>query len=186
MLATAAEKTPPKPIVVRIGQMMGISTNGYWNTRVPTLFTGMSSVASGAFRLLSVSLLPVDVAASAVLEMYDAPNQVLHLAHPNQLLGRLSSPRYRKHSTYLWFLSAMGFEVGERQGSRQRRQSGGKCEGESRFAAAGVFPLILVLCGGNGENRATEGASSGEAEGMKQLSLREAVKLSSSLRPAEL
>ncbi len=33
--------------------------------------------------LQTVSWLPVEVAAAALLEMCDAPNQVLHLAHPN-------------------------------------------------------------------------------------------------------
>lgn len=46
LLATAAERTPLKPIVVRIGQMTGSSTNGYWNPKewAPTLFRSSASI----------------------------------------------------------------------------------------------------------------------------------------------
>ncbi len=40
MLTVAAAKTALRPIVVRVGQLSGVSTNGFWNPKewVPSLF----------------------------------------------------------------------------------------------------------------------------------------------------
>lgn len=47
ILLSAATKSALRPIIVRVGQLSGISTNGYWNPKewVPSLFK--SSVHSG-------------------------------------------------------------------------------------------------------------------------------------------
>jgi len=76
-------KTALRPIVVRVGQLSGVSTNGFWNPKewVPSLFK--SSVHIGCLPDFNneISWVPMDVAAQVLMEMLDTDALVLHLVH---------------------------------------------------------------------------------------------------------
>ncbi|KLO13762.1 acetyl-CoA synthetase-like protein [Schizopora paradoxa] len=84
ILANVASETPLRPVIIRVDQLSGMSTNGFWTVRdwVPAIFT--SSVHIGCLPDAggAVSWIPIDIAAQAVVEMRDAEYQVLHISHP--------------------------------------------------------------------------------------------------------
>ncbi|KLO13764.1 acetyl-CoA synthetase-like protein [Schizopora paradoxa] len=85
ILANAASETSLKPIIIRVDQLSGMSTNGFWTVRdwVPAIFTSSVHVGSLPGTDGTVSWIPIDTAAQAVVEMRDAEYQVLHISHPN-------------------------------------------------------------------------------------------------------
>ena len=102
LLEVAAERTPLRPITIRIGQLSGTSS-GYWKSIewfpslvrssmflkcFPSIDKVRSVVARSSHlitykRSQSISLLPVDDAARAICEMRDSSTPILHLSHPH-------------------------------------------------------------------------------------------------------
>ncbi|KDQ23277.1 hypothetical protein PLEOSDRAFT_1068285 [Pleurotus ostreatus PC15] len=91
VLHKAAESTPLKTTIVRIGQMSGSYVNGCWNTHewVPSIVK--SGITLGCLPESDgvVSWIPVDIAASAIKEMAlinppitEASARYLHIVHP--------------------------------------------------------------------------------------------------------
>lgn len=91
-----------KPVIIRVGQLSGVSTSGFWNAKewVPALFK--SSLQLGCLPIVGnvrhplfsldhqsdewnqdVSWIPIDIAARVVCDVRDTSHKVLHLAHPN-------------------------------------------------------------------------------------------------------
>ncbi|KLO07028.1 acetyl-CoA synthetase-like protein [Schizopora paradoxa] len=83
ILSIATAESALQPITVRVGQLCGASTNGFWNPKewVPSLFK--SSALIGCLPKLDaeISWIPVDVAAQVLLELLDSKVPILHLVH---------------------------------------------------------------------------------------------------------
>lgn len=133
--------------------------------------------------LQTVSWLPVEVAAAALLEMCDAPNQVLHLAHPNPvtwstIVNPVSEVLRLALVSYSQWLSMLESDKGCGSVDKAVEIVGLKpaLQLQEFFHS---FPSSAL---GAGEHGASETSSPGEALGLKQLCLREAIKLSPSLR----
>ncbi|TFY82198.1 hypothetical protein EWM64_g1812 [Hericium alpestre] len=71
--------------VVRVGQMSGDRAVGGWNAKewFPALVRGSQLLQCFPQRNEAVSWIPVDVAASTLLDMLGSSEPVLHLVHPN-------------------------------------------------------------------------------------------------------
>lgn len=101
ILLRAAKESGLKTNIVRVGQLCGDSKTGGWNEKewVPVMLKGsqvlgaiphrvevrVSTFGSGPYskRLLqNVSFVPVDIAASALLDMLGSDEPILHLVHP--------------------------------------------------------------------------------------------------------
>ncbi|KAI0070731.1 acetyl-CoA synthetase-like protein, partial [Panus rudis PR-1116 ss-1] len=85
LLQEASKATHIKTVSVRLGQVCGDSASaGSWNEAewFPSLVR--SSIHLNAFPTLDkvASWIPVDASARAIIEMRNAPEAILHLAHP--------------------------------------------------------------------------------------------------------
>ncbi len=134
----------------------------------------------------TVSWLPVEAAAAALLEMCDAPNQVLHIAHPNPvpwstIVNPVSEALHLPLVSYSQWLSKL--ESGEGNGGAGKGVEDGEVNPALQLQE--FFRSFSSSTVDSGENGTSETSSSGEAMGMKQLCTREAVKLSPSLRNCE-
>ncbi|EKM51191.1 uncharacterized protein PHACADRAFT_263199 [Phanerochaete carnosa HHB-10118-sp] len=89
ILSTAARERGLPTVSVRVGQMTG-SLSGAWNTQewFPSLVK--SSVYLGCIPILdkTISWIPVDSSATALIEMMTASASTLHLAHPRPVEWR--------------------------------------------------------------------------------------------------
>ncbi|TFY81856.1 hypothetical protein EWM64_g2159 [Hericium alpestre] len=85
MLQLAAEQTGLPVTVVRVGQLAGDSEKGFWNIKewVPALVHNGQKIGALPTGKEDVAWLPVDVAASALLQMLHSKEPVLHLVHPH-------------------------------------------------------------------------------------------------------
>lgn len=84
VLAAAADATRLKPTIVRLGQLTG-GRKGYWKVTewIPSMIKSGLSLGVLPNRANTVNWLPVDVAATSMVEMLDSPPGVYHLAHPS-------------------------------------------------------------------------------------------------------
>ncbi|GJE93538.1 acetyl-CoA synthetase-like protein [Phanerochaete sordida] len=89
ILRAAARERGLRAVSVRVGQMTG-SRAGAWNAQewFPSLVK--SSVFLGCIPVLdkTISWIPLDAAATALIEMSAAPAPTLHLAHPRPVAWR--------------------------------------------------------------------------------------------------
>ncbi|THH15905.1 hypothetical protein EW146_g4648 [Bondarzewia mesenterica] len=85
VLLRAMRETGMRANVVRVGQLAGDSVVGGWNEKewVPVFLRGSQVLKAVPKRDEEISWIPVDVAASALLEMLGSSEPVLHLVHPN-------------------------------------------------------------------------------------------------------
>ncbi|KAI0058355.1 acetyl-CoA synthetase-like protein [Artomyces pyxidatus] len=85
LLMRAMQETGLRVNIVRVGQLCGDSVSGGWNEKewVATLIRGSQVLGAVPERDETISWIPVDVAASALLEMVGCSHPVLHLVHPN-------------------------------------------------------------------------------------------------------
>lgn len=123
------------------------------------------------------------MAAAALLEMCDAPNQVLHLAHPkpvpwSSIVTPVSEALRLPLVSYSQWLSKL-----EDGGSGEL--TAGKSERNPALHLQEFFRSFASSSADDLENGVDGSSASGEAMGSKQLCLREAVKLSPSLRNCE-
>lgn len=93
ILSIAAQETPLRPVIIRVGQLSG-GVNGHWN--VKEWFSGLvrasQIIGAAPDNEGLVSFVPVHIAATAILELRHAPIQIAHLVHPRpstwkQLIG---------------------------------------------------------------------------------------------------
>ncbi|KAA1471161.1 acetyl-CoA synthetase-like protein [Dentipellis sp. KUC8613] len=84
ILERAARETGLPVTIVRVGQLSGDSTHGHWNVKewVPALVRGGQILGSLPMRNERVTWLPIDVAATALLDMLHSTEPILHLVHP--------------------------------------------------------------------------------------------------------
>ncbi|KAI0040339.1 acetyl-CoA synthetase-like protein [Auriscalpium vulgare] len=84
VLLRAMRDTGVRVSVVRVGQLSGDGIVGGWNETewVAAMLRGSQLMGCVPVRDEMVSWVPVDVAASALLDMLDSPHPVLHLVHP--------------------------------------------------------------------------------------------------------
>ncbi|OBZ65571.1 Polyketide synthase HetM [Grifola frondosa] len=70
--------------IVRVGQLCGDTTHGGWGEKewVPSMLRSSQALKAIPVRDEMISWIPVDVAASALLEMAGSAEPVLHLVHP--------------------------------------------------------------------------------------------------------
>ncbi|THH15912.1 hypothetical protein EW146_g4654 [Bondarzewia mesenterica] len=87
VLFRAAKEAGVRTNVVRIGQLCGDSVSGGWNEKewVPVLLRGSQVLGAFPQRREAVSWIPVDIAASALLDMLGSNEPVLHLVHPHSV-----------------------------------------------------------------------------------------------------
>ncbi|KAI5119742.1 hypothetical protein M0805_008672 [Coniferiporia weirii] len=179
LLSVASQKTPLESVIVRIGQMSGMNTNGCWNTKewVPAMFK--SSITLGCLPSLgqqTVSWIAIDTAARAVAEMRDSPVQVLHLAHPNpdtwaSLFGPVSADLGIPLVPYAEWLARI-------EGSRRTGSSANAdVDAEARANPAGLIAEFF-------RGAAHVGQQDGEAMGLKRLALDGALRVSQTMRDA--
>ncbi|KAI0318579.1 acetyl-CoA synthetase-like protein [Amylostereum chailletii] len=85
VLFGARQERNLKVTVVRVGQLSGDTRIGGWNTKewVPALLSVSKQVGALPARSGTVSWVPVDVAASVLLEMAHSSSPVLHLISPH-------------------------------------------------------------------------------------------------------
>jgi len=85
ILAEARAQTTLQPLVVRVGQLCG-GPNGAWNIKewVPALVQSAETVQCIPQDDREVTWLPVNVAASALVDFLEAPSStpIVHLIHP--------------------------------------------------------------------------------------------------------
>ncbi|KAF8311061.1 acetyl-CoA synthetase-like protein [Clavulina sp. PMI_390] len=83
VLANAAEKTPLRPVIARIGQLSG-GKNGSWNTAewIPAIVRSGEVVGGLPASDDDISWLPLQTAASAIIDFRKAETGTVHLAHP--------------------------------------------------------------------------------------------------------
>ncbi|KAI0067832.1 acetyl-CoA synthetase-like protein [Artomyces pyxidatus] len=85
LLLRAMQRTGLRVNVVRVGQLCGDSISGGWNEKewVAAMMRGSQVLGAVPQRDEMISWIPVDIAASALLEMLGCGHPVLHLVHPN-------------------------------------------------------------------------------------------------------
>ncbi|KAF8315490.1 uncharacterized protein EI90DRAFT_3021935 [Cantharellus anzutake] len=83
ILARVAQKTPLKPVVVRVGQLSG-GKNGSWNTSewIPAIVKSGEVVKALPAVNDRVSWLPMSAAASAFIDFRNTTSGLVHLSHP--------------------------------------------------------------------------------------------------------
>ncbi|KAM5541058.1 hypothetical protein V8D89_005369 [Ganoderma adspersum] len=88
VLQRAARSIGLRTVSVRVGQLSGDSRSGAWNAKewVPTLVRTAARLGGLPARDCTVSWVPVDVAATALLEMRHSDQPVLHLTSPRPVL----------------------------------------------------------------------------------------------------
>ncbi|KAJ7769931.1 hypothetical protein B0H16DRAFT_1516867 [Mycena metata] len=88
ILARAAESTPSKPTIVRVGQLSG-GMNGAWNSKewVPAIVQSAKVVQCIPDDHRDVTWLPVHVAAAAIVDFLDSPPsmRIMHLVNPHPI-----------------------------------------------------------------------------------------------------
>jgi len=84
LLARVTQETGTRTTVVRVGQLAGDTRIGGWNPKewVPAIVGISQTLGYLPSRDEEVTWLPVDTAASALLDMVHSDEQVLHLVHP--------------------------------------------------------------------------------------------------------
>ncbi|KAI0058351.1 acetyl-CoA synthetase-like protein [Artomyces pyxidatus] len=85
ILLRAMQETQMQVNVVRVGQLCGDRVFGGWSEKewVAAMMRGSQVLGSVPTRPELISWVPVDVAASALLDMLGCQEPVLHLVHPN-------------------------------------------------------------------------------------------------------
>ncbi|KAJ7636417.1 hypothetical protein FB45DRAFT_1138067 [Roridomyces roridus] len=85
ILVRAAEATPMKPVIVRVGQLSG-GANGAWNIGewVPAIVQSAKFIGCIPTDERDVSWIPVNIAAAAMVEFLGAPSTAtfIHLVNP--------------------------------------------------------------------------------------------------------
>ncbi|KAI5119730.1 hypothetical protein M0805_008660 [Coniferiporia weirii] len=180
LLSVASRKTPLEPIIVRIGQLSGMSTNGCWNTRewMPAMFKSSMTIGCLPSFNQTISWIAIDTAARAVAEMRNSRVQVLHLAHPNpvswaSLFGPISVDLGIPLVPYADWLARL-------EESRTAGSSGDV--GINDDADAKVNPAILII--DFFRSAAFASQKDGEAMGLKRLALDGALRVSQAMRDA--
>ncbi|GJJ14254.1 putative PKS-like protein biosynthetic cluster [Clathrus columnatus] len=86
ILQIASEKTPLRPIIVRVGQICG-GENGSWNTKewFPSLVKSAAHMGCLPKTKGTISWLPLDTAAKALTELCHSDKLVVHLSHPKPI-----------------------------------------------------------------------------------------------------
>ncbi|KAG9023400.1 hypothetical protein FRB95_013135 [Tulasnella sp. JGI-2019a] len=84
ILEVLGRTTPLRSTSFRIGQLSGSNTTGAWATSdwVPLIARGGQEIGTFPEGRGTVTWLPVDVAASAILDLRHSKSQTLHIAHP--------------------------------------------------------------------------------------------------------
>nr|WGM49229.1 carboxylic acid reductase [Boreostereum vibrans] len=84
ILLRAAKESGIKVNIVRVGQLCGDSKVGGWNEKewLPVMLRGSQVLGATPHRVEDISFVPVDIAASALLDMLGSDEPVLHLVHP--------------------------------------------------------------------------------------------------------
>ncbi|KAI0057320.1 NAD(P)-binding protein, partial [Artomyces pyxidatus] len=85
LLLRAMLETGLRVNMVRVGQLCGDSVSGGWNEKewIAALMRGSQVLGAVPERDDTICWVPVDVAASALLEVVGCRHSVLHLVHPN-------------------------------------------------------------------------------------------------------
>ncbi|KAJ3535272.1 hypothetical protein NM688_g7002 [Phlebia brevispora] len=85
LLQVILEKSPLRPVIIRIGQLCGSMKSGYWNEAewFPSLVRSSAFLKCFPTCEKSIALLPVEDAARAICEMRDSDIALLHLEHPH-------------------------------------------------------------------------------------------------------
>ncbi|KAI5119729.1 hypothetical protein M0805_008659 [Coniferiporia weirii] len=185
LLSAASRKTPLEPIIVRIGQLSGMSTNGCWNTRewVPAMFkSSMTLGCLPSFGQQTISWIAIDTAARAVAEMRNSHVQVLHLVHPNpvswaSLFGPISADLGIPLVPYAKWLARL-----EESRAAGLREDVPLAVGGNVDAGAKVNPAVFIIDFFRGV--VFESQQDGEAMGLKRLSLDGALRVSQTMRDA--
>ncbi|KAG8992459.1 hypothetical protein FRB94_013915 [Tulasnella sp. JGI-2019a] len=91
ILEVVGRTTPLKSISFRIGQLAGSTPSGAWATSdwVPLIARGSQELGALPDGRGHITWLPVDVAASAILELRHSKNQTLHITHPRPVAWSL-------------------------------------------------------------------------------------------------
>jgi len=189
ILSVAAAKTALRPIVVRVGQLSGVSTNGFWNPKewVPSLFK--SSVHIGCLPDFNneISWLPMDVAAQALMEMLDSDALVLHLVHSHPVqwsslfdpAARMLGLRLVSYAEWLEKLEASVSELSSKDAAENAEEN-------PALTIIDFFRSSAPASDGNAASNAASGGeeekNASEAMGLKRLSLEKALGVSTTLK----
>lgn len=159
IMQVAAEKTAFKPIVVRIGQLSG-AANGSWNRSewlpcivksgevmgvlpdgeevMSSFQTSLLELCSYSLRMQGISWLPLQNAASAVIEFRHAPAhiQLMHLTHPRPVKWSTVFPH---------FSNAIGAKLIPYGDWLARLEASAQAPGVTEVEAARQNPALLLL-----------------------------------------
>jgi len=191
ILSVVAAKTALRPVVVRVGQLSGVSTNGYWNPKewVPSLFKSSVHIGYLPDFKNEISWLPMDVAAQSLKEMLDSDALVLHLVHARPVKwSSLFEPAARMLDlhlvSYAEWLEKLEGSISE-QSSKDAAAESAEENPALRIidffrssAPASDTATATATNGSGGE----EEKNASEAMGLKRLSLEKALEVSNTLR----
>ncbi|KIJ53176.1 hypothetical protein M422DRAFT_775837 [Sphaerobolus stellatus SS14] len=89
ILSKAGKETPLRPVIARVGQVAG-GINGYWNIKewFPALIQASHHIGALPDNIAKVSFVPLDVAASTLIELRHAYIPFAHIIHPRPVTWR--------------------------------------------------------------------------------------------------
>ncbi|KAG9010812.1 hypothetical protein FRB94_009719 [Tulasnella sp. JGI-2019a] len=180
ILEIAAERTPLKSTNFRIGQLAGSTPSGAWATSdwVPLIARGGQEVGALPDGRGYITWLPVDVAASAILDLRDSKHQTLHITHPHPVAWSLLM---RSFSSLL-HVPLIPFKNWVERLESSANKSAQAIQSNPAIALMGFFKSL----GASFENEAQMSSDTDdfEAGGFQTLSLEKSTSESNSLQSA--